>query len=198
MKVARFTQYNVFFKLFLTIIGWAPLVAYWGYFIYLCVTGSSMLTDSQMLVPYIVLGIMLVAMYVLAYVFVAPEVLGILHVYEDGKIVWKMPFFKCVTINVNEQVQVTVARGQGRQIMANEIELLRYCQYICFSTNSIPTKYRNKINSLRCKKDFIRFPYTDQLCLTLIKTLPIDTTVQLKKFYDYIKNEEIRIRTPKL
>ena len=194
MQSTKFTQYSMVSKGILIFTVSIPHIAYWGYLVVACINKASWLNESKKLVPFVAVGIMLIAMYVLAYVVVAPEILAALYIGEEGKIVWKMPLFKRVTMTVTPQVHITVNRGQGRQTAVSEIERLRYCRYICFSTTEIPVARKNKINSLRCKEGFIRFPYTDRLCLELIARLPADATVQLQAFYDGVKSEEARIR----
>ena len=44
--------------------------------------------------------------------------------------------------------------------------------YIYLSKTPLPKKYQHKIDSIRCKKGFIKFAYSDKLCKHLSEVLP--------------------------
>ena len=137
-------------------------------------------------------GIVAFAM-ILVYICVKgmPEAMSFLTLYPD-KIVWRFAPFRKVSISVRECRLVSVAyenRFVESRAWVPEDVMKPFSIRICLSTEPIPEKYKNQITSLRCKKGFIQFVYSDQLASALIELLPNERTAQLKEIYDRMQTD---------
>ena len=56
--------------------------------------------------------------------------------------------------------------------------------YIYLSKAPFPKKYRHKAIAAPCNQEFIKFAYSDKLCLDLLEVLPAGKTSALRAFYN--------------
>ena len=56
--------------------------------------------------------------------------------------------------------------------------------YIYFSNEAFPSTYKHKIDKLQCKKNFIKFAYSDKLCECLTNIFPQNKIANLISFYN--------------
>ena len=88
---------------------------------------------------------------------------------KQGKVIWRCLLFLPVKMKVEDCLYVGLAdfaeHNRGPLSGAG-------ISYIYLSKTPLPKKYQHKIDSIRCKKGFIKFAYSDNLCKHLSEVLP--------------------------
>lgn len=120
--------------------------------------------------------------------YLGSRTLSWLKVTED-EIVWRSPFHFALKMRLNDCVYIGVDDMDDDNKV---IPIVRgdEVSYIYFSSEPFPNKYKHKINRLKCKKNFIKFAYSDKLCEHLIKVFPQDKINKLTGFYNLMQAQD--------
>ena len=88
---------------------------------------------------------------------------------KEDKVIWRCLLFIPVKMRLEDCRYVGLAdfSDHNRGPLAGA-----GITYIYLSNKPLSSKYQHKIDSIRCKKGFIKFAYSDELCKHLSKVLP--------------------------
>lgn len=113
---------------------------------------------------------------------------GHLLVYDD-KVVFKCLFRITRTLAVEDVNYVGVedyaALNRGLPIVRGD-----EVSFIYFSVTPYPQNYKNKISLLKNKSGFIKFSYTDELAILLLKVFSNKQVTLLKSFYEKMRAQD--------
>lgn len=104
-----------------------------------------------------------------------------LTIKEDA-IVWHCPLYRSIKMNKDECIHIGIDDMNDHR---GGVPILRGDEYafIYISTTPLPDKYHHKIDTAKCKKGFIRMPYSDKLAKALVEWLPKEKSNQVRAFY---------------
>ena len=112
------------------------------------------------------------------------------------RVVWRCPFHFSVSISIENCAHVGIEdmskHNRGLLIVRGDEE-----SFIYLSTKPLSPKYKHKIDGAKCKKGFIKFAYSDQLCAALIEILPAEKTNHLQAFYNSIQAKNRMLKRKK-
>ncbi len=116
---------------------------------------------------------------------------------KEGCIVWKCPLHKTLTIAIEDCKYVGVEDSSANMRVSYSQQLVidaygrsDFFAYIYLSDKPYPEKYRHKASTAPCKKGFIKFSYSDELCEALCEILPKEKVGPLKAFYVRMQMED--------
>ncbi|MBQ8399965.1 MAG: hypothetical protein IJX08_08400 [Clostridia bacterium] len=101
-------------------------------------------------------------------------------------ITWRCLFHKTVTISVADCVSVGIYHFSRKPIGSPQV----YTYFIYLSKEPLSKKAKEKLTAKAPKEGLIWFPYSDELCLHLIKVLPVSKTRSLEGFYNQRQDEK--------
>lgn len=124
--------------------------------------------------------------------------LCVLDVNQD-MVFWRCPCHKTVMINLNDSINVGIAKVKlTKNIKTPEIPGDELC-YIYLSSYPVTQKTKERITWKLPRKGLIYFLYSDDLCLHLIEILPSEKTTELLIFYNRMQAmDRIREREKKI
>lgn len=93
----------------------------------------------------------------------------------------KLDVAECQYIGIDGFSDGIVERN-GNHITFNYVNSKHIILY--FSVAPYPDEFKGKADLLRCKKGFIKFRYTDELCEQIISLFPRNKTTQLMGYYN--------------
>ncbi len=104
-----------------------------------------------------------------------------LTIKEDA-IVWHCPLYRSIKMNKDECIHIGIDDMNDHR---GGVPILRGDEYafIYISTTPLPDKYHHKIDTAKCKKGFIRMPYSDKLAKALVEWLPKEKSNQVRAFH---------------
>ena len=104
-----------------------------------------------------------------------------LTIKEDA-IVWHCLLYRSIKMNKDECIHVGIDDMNDHR---GGVPILRGDEYafIYISTTPLPDKYHHKIDTAKCKKGFIRMPYSDKLAKAIVEWLPGERSNQVRAFY---------------
>ena len=119
-----------------------------------------------------------------------------LHIEYD-QFVFKPKFKKSIAIKFEDSIYIGTANDRDSIRYAALYDDIadacgdtgRYGTYIYISTKPLPKKYWYRISKIVSKKGFIKFPYSDEVCLALIEALP-GRTGELRAFYNQMQMKD--------
>ena len=101
---------------------------------------------------------------------------------KEDTIAWHCPFYRPVKMNIDECIHIGINDMNDHR---GGLPILRGDEYafIYISTTPLPDKYHHKMDTAKCKKGFIRIPYSDKLAKALVEWLPDERGNQVRAFY---------------
>ena len=101
-------------------------------------------------------------------------------------ITWRCPFHKTVTLSVADCVSVGIYHFSRKPIGSPQVD----SYFIYLSKEPLSKKAKEKLTARTPKNGLIWFPYSDEICLHLIKVLPASKTRSLEGFYNQRQDEK--------
>ena len=124
------------------------------------------------------------------FITILPRLVSTLIV-KNNCIIWHSPFRKTITMSF-EDFEYVGLEDSSKEICfrystqeAAFAALARddFMVYIYFSKTPFPKKYIHRASAAPCKEGFIKFAYSEKLCLNLLEVLPAGKTSALRAFY---------------
>lgn len=101
-------------------------------------------------------------------------------------ITWRCPFHKTVTLSVADCVSVGIYHFSRKPIGKPQVD----AYFIYLSKEPLSKKAKEKLTAKAPREGLIWFPYSDEICLHLIKVLPVSKTRSLEGFYNQRQDEK--------
>ena len=149
--------------------------------------------DGYVLTSYIGFAIVLF-MYLACitwFITIFPRLVSTLIV-KNNCIIWHCPFRKTIKMSVEDCEYVGLEDSSQEVYFRYRTQAAAYAAlaredfmvYIYFSKTPFPKKYIHRASAAPCKEGFIKFAYSDKLCLELLEVLPAGKTSALRAFYN--------------
>ena len=149
--------------------------------------------DGYVLTSYIGFAIVLF-MYLACvtwFIIILPRIVSTLIV-KNNCIIWHCPFRKkikmsvkdCEYVGLEDSSQYVYFRYRTQEAAYAALAREDFMVYIYFSKTPFPKKYIHRASAAPCKEGFIKFAYSDKLCLELLEVLPAGKTSALRAFYN--------------
>lgn len=133
--------------------------------------------------------------YGMMYLSLASRAFSVLSIRKN-KIMWRCFPFKSVKLNVEDCLYVNIEdmaeHNKGYVPYRGDEN-----SYIYLSSTPLAEKYKHKIDSARCQKGFIKFAYSDKLCLALMEWLPPEKRGNLRAFYNRMQEQDRQLQAQK-
>lgn len=125
------------------------------------------------------------------FITILPRLVSTLIV-KNNCIIWHCPFRKtikmsvedCEYVGLEDSSQYVYFRYRTQAAVYDALSRGDEMVYIYFSKTPFPKKYTHKAAAAPCKEGFIKFAYSDKLCLELLEVLPAGKTSALRAFYN--------------
>lgn len=128
------------------------------------------------------------------FITILPRLLSTLIV-KNNCIIWHCPFRKTITMSVEDFEYVGLEDSSQEVYFRYSTQEAAYAAlaredfmvYIYFSKTPFPKKYIHRASAAPCKEGFIKFAYSEKLCLNLLEVLPAGKTSALRAFYNHMQ-----------
>ena len=125
------------------------------------------------------------------FIIILPRILSTIAV-KKNYIIWHCPFHKTVKILAEDCEYVGIVDSSESIRFRYDVQYAAYGMasrgdamvYIYLSKIPFPQKYIHRAVEVHCKEGFIKFAYSDKLCLELLEVLPASKTSALRAFYN--------------